>query len=55
MDSEFLYFGHFEAEKIEFEVGRSNLKNLEKNFQYWGAGYFNYETQFPIKIEYQVW
>ena len=28
MDPEILYFGHFKAEKIEFEVGRSNLKNL---------------------------
>ena len=30
MDPEVFYFGHFEAEKIEFEVGRSNFKNLEK-------------------------
>ena len=30
IDTEILYFGHSGAEKIEFEVGRSNLKNLEK-------------------------
>ena len=26
---EILHFGHLEAEKIEFEVGRSNFKKLE--------------------------
>ena len=30
MDPEILYFGHLEAEKIKFEVGMSNFKNLEK-------------------------
>ena len=40
MDPEIWYFGHFEAEKIEFEVGRSNFKNLE---------YLNIVTQSPIK------
>ena len=30
MDQEVFYFGHFEVEKIEFETGRSNFKNLEK-------------------------
>ena len=38
MDPEFLYFGHFEAEKIEFEVGWSN----DKFSICWGGGYFNF-------------
>ena len=30
IDTEILHFGHSGAKKIEFEVGRSNFKNLEK-------------------------
>ena len=46
-----MHFGHFGAEKIEFEVCRSNFKNLEKwkILNYFLAGYFNVETQSPIK------
>ena len=47
----FAFWGHFGAEKIEFEVCRSNFKNLEKwkILNYFLAGYFNVETQSPIK------
>ena len=30
MDPEILYFGLLEAEKIDFEVGRSNFKSFDK-------------------------
>ena len=30
IDTKILHFGHLGAEKIEFEVGRSNFKNVEK-------------------------
>ena len=55
MDTEILHFGHLQAEKIEIEVGRSNFKNLEKCqifFNFLLGGYFNFETQSPIKIIY---
>ena len=55
IDTEILHFGHSEAKKIEFEVGRSNFKNLEKCqifFNFLFGGYFNFETQSPIKIIY---
>ena len=35
MDPEFLYFGHFEAEKIEFEVGRSNFEKWQFSNFFW--------------------
>ena len=59
IDTEILHFGHLWAEKIEIEVGRSNFKNLEKCqifFNFLFGGYFNFETQSPIKIKhfYQV-
>ena len=50
IDTEILHFGHLGAEKIEFEVGRSNFINLENfKFSLFGGGYFNFETQSPIK------
>ena len=52
IDTEILHFGRLGAEKIEFEVGRSNFKNLE-NRQisiFLLGGYFKFETQSPIKI-----
>ena len=55
IDTEILHFGHLRAEKIEIEVGRSNFKNLEKCqifFNFLFGGYFNFETQSPIKIIY---
>ena len=55
IDTEILHFGHLGAKKIEFEVGRSNFKNLEKChifFNFLFGGYFNFETQSPIKIIY---
>ena len=55
IDTEILHFGHSGSEKIEFEVGRSNFKNLEKCqifFNFLFGGYFNFETQSPIKIIY---
>ena len=55
IDTEILHFGRLGAEKIEFEVGRSNFKNLEKCqifFNFLLGGYFNFETQSPIKIIY---
>ena len=55
MDTEIFHFDHLGAEKIEFEVGRSNFKNLEKChifFNFLFGGYFNFETQSPIKIIY---
>ena len=55
IDTEILHFGHLQAEKIEIEVGRPNFKNLEKChifFNFLFGGYFNFETQSPIKIIY---
>ena len=55
IDTEILHFGRLGAEKIEFEVGRSNFKNLEKCqifFNFLFGGYFNFETQSPIKMIY---
>ena len=55
IDTEILHFGHSGAKKIEFEVGRSNFKNLEKCqifFNFLFGGYFKFETQSPIKIIY---
>ena len=55
IETEILHFGHLQAEKIEIEVGRSNFKNLEKCqffFNFLLGGYFNFETQSPIKIIY---
>ena len=55
VDTKILHFGRLGAEKIEFEVGRSNFKNLEKChifFNFLFGGYFNFETQSPIKIIY---
>ena len=49
MHPEILYFGYFEAEKIEFEVGKLNFKNFDKFSIFFGGGYFNFETQSPIK------
>ena len=52
IDTEILHFGHLGAEKIEFEVGRSNFKNVEKwqlsNCFY--DGYFNFEIPFTFQI-----
>ena len=55
IDTEILHFGCLGDEKIEFEVGRSNFKNLEKCqifFNFLFGGNFNFETQSPIKIIY---
>ena len=52
IDTEILHFGRLGAEKIEFEVGRSNFKNLDKCqifFNFLFGGYFNFETQSPTK------
>ena len=55
IDTEILHSGRLGAEKIEFEVGRSKFKNLEKCqifFNFLFGGYFNFESQSPIKIIY---
>ena len=52
MNTEMLHFGHFRAEKIEFEVGRSNFKIFE-NWQisiFFIGRIFDFETQSPIKM-----
>ena len=49
MDPEILYFGHFEAEKIELVGEISEILKNDKFLIFWGGGYFNFETQSQIK------
>ena len=49
MDTEILKFDHLEAEKIEFEVGRSDFEKWQfSNFFF--AKYFNVETSCTFQI-----
>ena len=49
MDTEILKFDHLEAEKIEFEVGRSDFEKWQfSNFFF--AKYFNVETPCTFQI-----
>ena len=48
MDTEILKFDHLEAEKIEFEVGRSNFEKCQ--FSNFLGGCFNVETPCTFQI-----